>query len=82
VTPWVVQVDRLGPPQGVAPTESSYQPTDPQIAFHLARFVEDRRKMRAGAKDAVLHDVPRASELNGCGSGISNASGVLFGRSN
>ncbi|KAH2818439.1 hypothetical protein KXV85_003714, partial [Aspergillus fumigatus] len=36
VTPWVVQVDRLGLAQAVAPADSSYQPTDPQIAFHLA----------------------------------------------
>src|SRR5712664_3796630 len=38
VTPWVVQVDRLGEAQAVAPADGRYQPTDPQIAFHLARF--------------------------------------------
>jgi type IV secretion system protein TrbF len=43
VTPWVVQVDHLGQAQAVAPAEGSYQPTDPQIAFHLARFIEDVR---------------------------------------
>ena len=47
VTPWVVQVDRLGQAQAVAPAESSYQPTDPQIAFHLARFIEDVRGLPA-----------------------------------
>lgn len=43
VTPWVVQVDHVGQVQAVAPADSSYQPTDPQIAFHLARFIEDVR---------------------------------------
>jgi P-type conjugative transfer protein TrbG len=47
VTPWVVQVDRLGQAQAVAPADSSYQPTDPQIAFHLARFIEDVRGLPA-----------------------------------
>ena len=39
ITPWVVEVDRLGQAQTVAPANSAYQPTDPQIAFHLARFI-------------------------------------------
>src|ERR1700685_1917360 len=43
VTPWVVQVDHLGQAQAVAPADGSYQPTDPEIAFHLARFIEDVR---------------------------------------
>jgi type IV secretion system protein VirB5 len=43
VTPWVVQIDRLGQAQAVAPAAYDYQPTDPQIAFHLARFIEDVR---------------------------------------
>src|ERR1700710_3045856 len=41
VTPWVVQVDRLGQAQAVAPADGNYQPTDPQIAFRLARVIED-----------------------------------------
>ena len=49
VTPWVVQVDRLGQTQAVAAADSSYQPTDPQIAFHLARFIEDVRGISADA---------------------------------
>src|ERR1700681_1342879 len=49
VTPWVVQVDRLGQAQAVAPADSSYQPTDPQIAFHLARFIEDVRGLPTDA---------------------------------
>jgi type IV secretion system protein TrbF len=47
VTPWVVQVDKLGGAQAVAPAEADYRPTDPQIAFHLARFIEDVRGLPA-----------------------------------
>ena len=43
VTPWVVEVDRLGQTQIVAPAEAFYQPKDAQIAFHLARFIEHVR---------------------------------------
>src|ERR1700687_1150744 len=43
VTPWVVQVDHLGPAQAVAPADSSYQPTDPQIPFHPARSIDGVR---------------------------------------
>jgi type IV secretory pathway TrbF-like protein len=49
VTPWVVQVDRLGQAQAVAPANAFYQPTDPQIAFHLARFIEDVRGLPTDA---------------------------------
>src|ERR1700738_5377268 len=49
VTPWVVQVDRLGQDQAVAPADISYQPSDPQSAFHLARFIEDVRVLPANA---------------------------------
>jgi len=45
ITPWVVQVDRLGQAQAVAPATADYQPTDPQIAYHLARFIEDVRSL-------------------------------------
>jgi len=47
VTPWVVQVDRLGQAQAVAPASAGYTPTDPQIAWHLARFIEDVRSVSA-----------------------------------
>jgi type IV secretion system protein VirB5 len=49
ITPWVVEVDRLGHAQAVSPANSFYQPTDPQIAFHLARFVENVRGLSADA---------------------------------
>ncbi|MGH7022275.1 MAG: conjugal transfer protein TrbF [Caulobacteraceae bacterium] len=47
VTPWVVQVDKLGEAQAVAPAVQDYRPTDPQIAWHLARFIEDVRSIPA-----------------------------------
>ena len=47
IVPWVVQVDRLGEAQAVAPAETGYKPTDPQIAFHLARFIEQVRAIPA-----------------------------------
>jgi type IV secretion system protein VirB5 len=47
VTPWIVQVDRLGQAQAVGPATAGYQPTDPQIAWHLARFIEDVRSVSA-----------------------------------
>ena len=40
VVPWVVQVDNLGQAQSVAAATADYRPTDPQVAWHLARFVE------------------------------------------
>ena len=47
VVPWVVQVDRLGQAQAIAPAVADYRPTDPQIAFHLARFIEQVRSIPA-----------------------------------
>jgi len=47
VTPWVVQVDRLGQAQAVAPATADYRPTDPQIAWHLARFIQEVRSIPA-----------------------------------
>jgi type IV secretion system protein TrbF len=51
VVPWVVQVDRLGQAQTVAPAVADFRPTDPQIAFHLARFIE---QVRAIPADAII----------------------------
>ncbi|CAH0496470.1 hypothetical protein NVSP9465_01504 [Novosphingobium sp. CECT 9465] len=47
IVPWVVQVDRLGAAEAVAPASPDYRPTDPQVAFHLARFVEQVRSIPA-----------------------------------
>ena len=47
VVPWVVEVDRTGEARAVEPAVADYQPTDPQIAFHLARFIEQVRSLPA-----------------------------------
>ena len=47
VTPWVVQVDKFGQAQAVAPAAADYRPTDPQIAWHLACFIEEVRSIPA-----------------------------------
>lgn len=49
VVPWVVQVDDLGQAQAVAPATADYRPSDPQIAFHLGRFIEEVRSIPADA---------------------------------
>ncbi len=43
ITPYVVEVDRLGEARAVSEAERAFQPTDPQIAWHLARFIENVR---------------------------------------
>ena len=47
IVPWVVQIDRLGEAQAVAPAVADYHPTDPQVAWHLARFIEQVRAIPA-----------------------------------
>ena len=47
VVPYVVEVENLGAAQAVAPALAEYRPTDPQIAWHLARFVEHVRQVPA-----------------------------------
>ncbi|NKM65668.1 conjugal transfer protein TrbF [Rhizobium leguminosarum bv. viciae] len=51
VVPWVVQIDKLGEAQAIAPAVADYRPTDPQIAWHLAHFIEQVRSIPA---DAVI----------------------------
>lgn len=45
IVPWVVQVDKFGEAQAVGPADAIYNPTDPQIAFHLAKFIEQVRSI-------------------------------------
>jgi len=47
IVPWVVQVDNLGQSQAVAPATADYRPTDPQVAWHLGRFIEQVRSIPA-----------------------------------
>ena len=51
VTPYVVEVDRLGEARSVSPAEAGYRPTDPQVAWHLGRFI---RNVRSVSTDPVL----------------------------
>lgn len=51
VVPYVVAVDSLGQAQAVAPAEAEYRPTDPQISWHLGRFLTH---IRSRSLDAVL----------------------------
>lgn len=43
VIPYVVETDRLGEARSVAPAIEDYDPTDPQIAWALGRFVTNVR---------------------------------------
>ena len=45
ITPYVVEVDKLGTVQAVAPAAQAYNPTDAQIASTLARFITDVRSL-------------------------------------
>ncbi|WP_366520758.1 conjugal transfer protein TrbF [Acidocella sp.] len=45
VTPFVVEVDKLGEVQAIAPAIQNYQPNDAQIAWFLARFITDVRSL-------------------------------------
>jgi type IV secretion system protein VirB5 len=45
IIPWVVEVDKLGEAQAIAPANVDYMPSDPQVAFHLARFIEQVRSV-------------------------------------
>lgn len=47
VTPWVVEVDRLGQTLAVGPALRGYRPPDPVIAWTLSRFVENTRSAPA-----------------------------------
>lgn len=51
VIPWVVQVDKLGQVQTVAPATDGYRPNDAQIAFQLAAFISN---VRAIPNDPVV----------------------------
>lgn len=51
VVPWVVEIDRLGETRAIAPATADYTPSDPQIAWYLARFIKD---VRAAPADPVV----------------------------
>src|SRR3546814_8790515 len=43
VTPYVVEVDRLGEARAVTEAEAGCHPTEPKIAWHLSRFISNGR---------------------------------------
>ncbi len=43
VTPYVVEVDKLGEARAVSEADKAFTPTDPQMAWHLAKFIENVR---------------------------------------
>jgi type IV secretion system protein VirB5 len=45
VVPYIVEVDRLGETRAVAPAVAEYRPSDPQIAWHLGRFITNVRSI-------------------------------------
>jgi type IV secretion system protein VirB5 len=45
VVPYVVQVDRLGEAQAVAPAIAGYKPSDGEVAWFLSRFIADVRSL-------------------------------------
>ena len=51
VTPYVVEVDSLREARAVNPANVDYRPTDPQIAWHLSRFITN---VRSVSLDPVL----------------------------
>ena len=45
VVPYVIEVDKLGEARAVSEAEKAFQPTDPQIAWHLAEFISNVRSV-------------------------------------
>lgn len=45
ITPYVVEIDTLGQTRAVGPAMEAYEPTDAQVAYHLARFIENVRSL-------------------------------------
>jgi type IV secretory pathway TrbF-like protein len=51
IVPWVVEVDKLGQTQAVAPATAGYRPNDAQISYQLAEFISN---VRAIPNDPVV----------------------------
>jgi type IV secretion system protein VirB5 len=47
VTPWVVEVDRLGRTQVVGPAADGWRPAEAQVAWRLAEFIREVRSLPA-----------------------------------
>src|SRR5437899_10289762 len=55
VTPYVVEVDRTGAANAIAPAATEYQPSDSEIGYLLARVVQDTRAL---SLDLILLQQP------------------------
>lgn len=51
VTPYVVEIDQMGSARAIGPAIEAYDPSDAQIAHHLAAFIE---KIRSLSVDPVI----------------------------
>ena len=72
IVPYVVEVDRLGEARAVQAADVDYRPTDPQVAWHLARFITNIRSvsldpvlMRRGWLDAYDFATRRGAQFLG-----------------
>lgn len=45
ITPYIVEIDRMGDARAISAAKSSYQPTDLVIARHLSDFIENVRSL-------------------------------------
>lgn len=45
ITPFVVEVDKLGQVKAVGAATETYRPNDAQIAYHLSRFIQNVRAL-------------------------------------
>ena len=51
ITPYIVEVDKLGEVRAVGPATAAYEPDDAQIAYHLAAFIQ---RVRSVSVDPVV----------------------------
>lgn len=72
VVSYVVEVDRLGEARAVTEAEAGFKPTDPQVAWHLSRFIHNIRSisldpvvMRQDWLDAYAFTTQRGSQFIG-----------------
>lgn len=51
ITPYVVEVDRLGAVRAVGPATETYRPSEAQLAYHLEQFI---RRVRSRSIDPIV----------------------------
>lgn len=45
ITPYVIEVEKFGEVRAIGPAIEAYKPSDAQIAYHLARFIDNVRSL-------------------------------------